>query len=90
MISAPYPNPVVGEEVVRVNLSSTCPIQVAWRVVSVANRKLAGGSLQVSGLTPWSWDLRDQAGKRASNGLYYLVFMPEGQPQQIQKVLILR
>jgi hypothetical protein len=86
-VSAPYPNPVsVGP--VKVNLHSDCAKRVRWSVFSAAYRKIAENVIDVQGKTTVFWYLTDVKGKRVAAGLYYMVFVPEGQKSQVRTVIV--
>ncbi len=89
-VSLPYPNPARGGQPVRVRLTSNCPTKVRWSVVSVAYRKVFESELTVSRATDVLWDLRDKGGRPVANGLYYLVFTPEGQPAVLLREIVVR
>jgi len=46
--------------------------------------------LTVSGSAAALWDLRDKGGHRVANGIYYLVFTPEGQSPVFLKEMVVR
>jgi hypothetical protein len=87
--SSAYPNPVIGGSV-RVDLTSGCPKNVRWMVYSSAYRKIDERTVTVLGRVPVEWTLTDAKGKKVSAGLYYLVFKPVGQKQEIRLVIVVR
>jgi len=90
-LSAPYPNPSLdAETAVRFDLTSACPQAVTWKIVTVANRLLAQGSLTVMGKATVAWDQRDSRGRLVADGVYYFRLTQEGQPDRRAKILILR
>jgi len=90
-LSAPYPNPVYNTQtLIHINLTSPCPKTVDWKIVTVANRLMAQGTVKVLGTMTVTWDQRDRRGSLASNGLYYFLLSETGQPVQKAKILILR
>jgi hypothetical protein len=77
-LSAAYPNPVTcrgsnGSCVAHVNLSSSCPVDAQWSIVTAGYRLVRQGTTRVSGKTTVKWDLKDQKGILAANGLYWFV-----------------
>jgi hypothetical protein len=90
-VSAAYPNPAYeSTTAVQVDLLSSCPIRAEWKVVTTAYRVMAKGSLEVSGAGRVVWDLRDQKGRRVSNGLYTLVIETAGGESRRIPLMILR
>ena len=61
-------------------------------VFTLAFRKIASQTAQVSGIQAFQWDLRDTMGNQAADGLYYIRIQVSGKPAatKIMKVLILR
>jgi hypothetical protein len=51
---------------------------------------MAKGSLEVSGAGRVVWDLRDQKGRRVSNGLYTLVIETAGGEARRVSLMVLR
>jgi hypothetical protein len=90
-LSAAYPNPSFNSWTpVKVNLTSPCPKTVEWKIVTVANRKVASGTVEVSGTATVAWDQRDLRGRLVSNGIYYFLMSEAGQPTRSTKILLLR
>jgi hypothetical protein len=58
-------------------------------VFSSAYRKIMESEIQVQGQKSTMWYLTDAKGKRVAAGLYYLVFMPEGQKRKVLSVVVL-
>jgi len=90
-ISAAYPNPSYSLWIpVKVNLASPCPKTVDWKIVTVANRLVASGALEVSGTATVAWNQRDKWGRLVSDGIYYFLLNETGQPTRMTKIVILR
>jgi hypothetical protein len=76
--------------VVKVDLKSLCAKHVRWSVFSAAYRKIGEWEIEVSMNTPpVQWNLTDSKGKRVAPGLYYMVFIPEGQKRQVLSIVVL-
>ena len=90
-LSAAYPNPSYSLWIpVKVNLTSPCPKTLDWKIVTVANRLVASGTVQVSGTASVAWNQRDKWGRVVSDGIYYFLLDETGQPTRSTKILILR
>ena len=69
-----HPNPAFATATVRVRLQAAARVSVA--VHDLAGRRvrtLAEPSLVAAGETPWTWDLRDDDGRRVAPGVYRMV-----------------
>jgi hypothetical protein len=91
LIFEPFPNPSNGTPV-SFNLQVPGPSTAVMDVFTLAFRKIASQTAQVSGAQTLQWDLRDVSGVFAANGVYYVRIHVSG-PQsatKILKVLILR
>ena len=70
-VCQPYPNPATGNNVFCCfTLSQPAPVN--WAVFTTAFRKIYGKKVSESSGGTFVWDLRDQWGTPAANGLYYL------------------
>jgi hypothetical protein len=89
-LSVPYPNPVTCQACsVKFDLQSTCPKTLHWTISTSASRRVASGTVAVSGRAILAWDQRDSRGKLVANGLYYFRIVEAGHPDQWAKILIL-
>jgi hypothetical protein len=91
-ISAAYPNPTSGRPVtVQLNLSGS--YKVRWDIFTTAYRRIAGdNSISLPG-DRLVWDLKDQQGQDAANGIYYWrleVKDAHGSRTRLLKVLVIR
>jgi hypothetical protein len=91
-ISSPYPNPTSGGPVtIQLNLSGST--KVKWDIFTTAFRRVAGQSANALPGNYLVWDLRDQEGQEAANGIYYWrVELKDagGTRVRLAKVLVLR
>jgi hypothetical protein len=90
-LSPAYPNPVLASSpLVRVRLTSSCPTTAHWSIVTVDYRMVLKGTVQVSGRTTLSWNLKDGNGKDMANGLYYFLLRDaKGTPKR-EAILLCR
>jgi hypothetical protein len=91
-LSVAYPNPVKcsGSDancVVKVDLSSSCPVKANWMIVSSGYRVLRQGNILVLGHTTVEWDLKDQKGNPVANGLYWFVLKNTSGPIRWMPIL---
>ncbi len=90
-LSAAYPNPSFNSWTpVKVNLTSPCPKTVGWKIVTVANRMVASGTIEIKGMATVAWDQRDFRGRLVSNGTYHFLIQEAGQPIRRTVILLLR
>ena len=91
VISQPYPNPSSGSPIT-FNVQTPDQSTVTLDVFTLAFRKIYNKTVQVYGSQNLQWDLRDNAGVQAADGLYYVRVHVAGTPAttKILKVLILR
>jgi len=75
---------------VSVDLSSPCPTEVRWSVVTVAYRKVLAGSAHVDGRTTVAWDLRDDRGRPVAGGLYYFLLTDAAGTKTRVPVMVMR
>ena len=86
--SNPYPNPAFGVPV-HIDLSDPCTGEVKWSIYTTTFRKVAWGSMPLSGQGTLTWNLKDHSGEKAAHGLYYvLIQFGSGKPL-VRKVLLL-
>jgi hypothetical protein len=90
-VMAPYPNPSDGDQI-QVTLHVAGISRVQWSVFTLNFRKIVGGEVSINQYGTVAWDLKDQNGTPASNGLYYLRIEVIGaQPTvKIFKIMIMR
>jgi len=88
-VSEAYPNPVTIGTAFHVDLSSDCPRTVSYGVWTPLFRRVAEGTVLVSGTGQALWDARDDRGMPVGNGLYYWVFRDE-KKTILRKLLVLR
>jgi len=90
-LSVPYPNPAYdAQTLIHFDLTSPCPKTVDWKIVTVANRLVAQGTVVVMGTKTVSWNQRDRKGSLMADGLYYFLLSETGQPLRRVKILLLR
>jgi hypothetical protein len=92
-IGAPYPNPVSGRGPLSIALTVPAGSTAEWTVFTPAFRKIRDQSRSIQGNTDiLTWDLDDDWGSPAANGLYYIRVQVIGPTHatKILKVLILR
>jgi hypothetical protein len=91
VISPPYPNPSSGSPMT-FNVQTPDQSTVTLEVFTPAFRKIYSQTFQVYGSQNLQWNLRDNAGIRAADGIYYVRVHVAGAPAttKILKVLILR
>jgi hypothetical protein len=90
-LSAAYPNPVRDRSVfVKVDLSSSCPVNAHWSILTAAYRMVTGGDVLVSGKTTLTWDQKDLRGRLVSNGLYYFILRDSSGGLKKTRILVLR
>lgn len=80
-VSAPYPNPVVAGQTVKLMLSANpnCPKKVMVAVYSAAYRKIYGSTISVANERGiWEWPVVDFKGAPVASGVYYLRVEEEG------------
>jgi len=73
---------------VKVDLEGSCPQRLHWSIYSGAYRNIAGGEADWTGKETVQWNVTDLKGKRVAPGLYYMVFVPEGQKRRIFTLLV--
>jgi hypothetical protein len=74
-VSAPYPNPVVVGQTVKLMLSANpnCPKKVTVAVYSAAYRKIFESTVLVANERGiWEWTVVDFKGAPVASGVYYL------------------
>jgi hypothetical protein len=91
VISAPFPNPSNGQPIL-FNIEVPEQSTVTVDVFTLAFRKIAGQTTQISGSQTLQWNLRNATRIQVANGLYYIRIHVEGiqSVTKILKVLILR
>jgi len=74
VVSAPYPNPVMIGQTLKINLSvnANCPKTVKLGVYSSAYRKVFEQTKVVNKATTWEWPVVDNTGAPIANGVYYV------------------
>jgi hypothetical protein len=90
-VSAAYPNP--GYDTItpiRVDVTTSCPSVISWKVVTTAYRVMTLGEIQVMGKASLVWNQRDPKGRLASNGLYYLEISESGSPRRRIPLILIR
>jgi hypothetical protein len=75
---------------VSVDLSSVCPTDARWSIVTVAYRKVLAGSVHVDGRTTVAWDLRDDKGRPVAGGLYYFLLTDATGTKTRVSILVMR
>jgi flagellar hook assembly protein FlgD len=91
VISQPYPNPSSGQPMT-FNVQTPDQSTVTLDVFTLAFRKIYGQTIQADGPLTFQWDLKDDKGSQAADGLYYVRVHVAGNQSatKILKVLILR
>ena len=92
VLGPPYPNPVLGKGPICFNAQAPGGATLSWDVFTVAFRKIASGTQNITGMTTVTWDLKGKGGLTVSNGLYYLRARLEGvnPVTKVFKIVILR
>jgi hypothetical protein len=92
-VGLPYPNPVIINDSVSIDVQATGKTTIEMDVFTVAFRKVAWNTQYVSNTTTMTWNLRDHWNKPVADGLYYLrvkVMSGRTTVTKVLKVLILR
>lgn len=85
VIRAPYPDPVTGPYPVTVNVQVPGNSTVSMDVFTLAFRKIANQTKDISNTGSVTWNLQDSWGTPVADGLYYLRIQVTG-PQPLTKI----
>ena len=88
-----YPNPVEGNGgQVSWCVTAPGPGVVRWEIFTTAFRKIYGNSELFNGSGTFQWNLRDQWGIAAANGLYYIRVEVEGdqRKRKMMKLIVIQ
>ncbi|HUO57867.1 MAG TPA: protease pro-enzyme activation domain-containing protein [bacterium] len=92
-VGSPFPNPVSGTEGVTILVRSPGSSTLQFDLFTEGFRRIRSGQRVFQDFLILTWDLRDDEGDLAANGLYYLrakVKGNGGETTQIRKILLLR
>jgi hypothetical protein len=86
-VSAAYPNPVMNQDFVKVNLYTFCPKTVKMTVVTAAYRQVYQEEMNVLWNKTAVWNITDDKGARMASGLYYIIFTMDGNKTTVPVVI---